>query len=103
MATNKEIDTDQNNKKLIETINDELLKTSDAEDAKSLVALKAELQREEVANWIEHRKGFYSMRKIITEMTSVNYKRWLNYQNGAVKLSKDELMEIKKAMQSVAK
>lgn len=99
----KNLDTDPNRKELIETINGELLKTIDGEDAKSLVALKAELQREEVADWIDKRKEFYSMKRIITEKTSVKYKRWLNYQNGAVKLSKEELADIKKAMQSVAK
>lgn len=99
----KNLDTDQSSRDLIDNINDELLKTTDCEDAKSLVALKAELQREEIANWIENRKEFYSMKRIITEKTNVNYKRWLNYQGGAVKLSKEELMDIKKAMQSVAK
>lgn len=90
-------------RELIDTINDELLNAVDPEDAKNLVALKAELQREEVANWIEKRKEFYSMKRIIIKMTSVGYKRWLNYQNGAVKLSMDELVDIKRAMQAVAK
>lgn len=93
---------DPSDSELIATI-DRILPDMSPEDAKELVEFKMELKRDVIASYIEKRKEFYNMKRLIIKMTNVNYKRWLNYQTGAVKLSMDELVEIKRAMQSVAK
>lgn len=93
---------DPSDSELITTI-DRILPDMSPEDAKELVEYKMQLKRDVIASYIEKRKEFYNMKRLIIKMTSVNYKRWLNYQTGAVKLSMDELVEIKRAMQSVAK
>ena len=88
---------------LIETINKLLPSITDPDDASDLVKFKAELERDIVVDWISSREKYYSMKAVIDNLTDIDYQRYRNFKSGLVKLTMNELQEIKKAMKSISK
>ena len=95
------VDTDPTDNEMIETINKLLPSITDPDDASDLVKFKAELERDIVADWISSREKYYSMKAVIDNLTDIDYQRYKNYKSGLVKLTMNELQEIKKAMKSI--
>lgn len=92
---------DPSNQELIETINKLLPSITDPDDASDLVKFKAELERDIVADWISSREKYYSMKAVIDNLTDIDYQRYRNFKSGLIKLTMNELQEIKKAMKSI--